>query len=80
MNDKEWLETELKRRGITGKRRSNDDRNRVRNRVGNAIARAIKDQIRPYDARLAQHLQKPRLQKGFSLLYAPAEEVVWELS
>ena len=80
IKERTWLEAELNRRGVKGTRREKDDRNRVRTRVANAIARAVEDQIRPDDACLADHLQKPRLQKGYSLCYMPGEEIRWELS
>ena len=48
--------------------------------MGTAVKRAVEEQIRPYDARLADHLQKPRLAKGYELCYMPGEVLVWELA
>ena len=80
MAERTWIEEELRRCGLHGDRREKDDRNRIRNQVAVAIKRAIEVQIRPYDPRLADHLQKPRLQKGYSLTYMPGDAIVWQFS
>ena len=76
---KTWLEAEIKRTGIKGKRRDKSDRNRIRNNVCNAIGNVIKKQIEPYDPRMAAYFQKPRLTKGYELYYMPDDELDWQL-
>lgn len=76
---KTWLESEIKRTGIKGKRRDKSDRNRIRNNVCNAITNVIKKQIEPYDPRMAAYFQKPRLTKGYELCYMPDDDLEWDL-
>jgi len=78
IEEKLWLQKELRRAGWNGERQEKDDRNRVRNQVSNAVTRAIEDQIRPYDERLADHL-KAWVRKGYELCYIPREDIEWDL-
>jgi len=77
-NEKTWITSELRKAsGIKGRKRQlGGDRNRVRNRVCNAIRRAIA-QIRQYDARLSEHLQKPVLNLGHTISYVPRDDLAW---
>lgn len=79
--EKAWLVSELnKARGLKGRKRQlGDERNRVRNRVCNAIRRSLRH-IKAYDARLSQHLGKPVLNLGHTILYAPRQETSWSVS
>ncbi|HUW33766.1 MAG TPA: 7-cyano-7-deazaguanine synthase [Planctomycetota bacterium] len=79
IREKLWIEKELRRMGRHGNRREKADRDRVRNSVSNNIKYAIEHWIAPYDKRLADHLQRPRLKKGYELWYMPGERIEWDL-
>lgn len=76
--EKDWITTELTNaHGLGGRvRKLDDERNKVRNRVCNAIQRAIK-KIKQYDKPLSEHLQRPILNLGHSIIYAPRSDLSW---
>jgi hypothetical protein len=74
----EWITAELKKSGalLHHVDRQASDREKFRKSVGNAIQRTLKD-IFNHDSKLGAHLSHPRLRLGYSLIYDPQVEILW---
>ena len=79
-HERDTLRAELARgRGFKGKERKlAAEQDRIRNKVCHALRRAIA-QIGQYDAALAEHLTRPILTLGHTIVYAPPEGVTWSV-